>query len=211
MRKVTLFLAATCLSVLSFAQSYPDNENFKVGLNAGLNLTSTLGSELDNARIKYGFVVGMYYRQPLNRKKIHHVQFDVRAAFKGATYNNPGEDRYRKLNLFYIDAPLTDYIQLGSESKHFLVFGAQYSQLMNALMFINPVQSKPISEGVNFLNYDVAALAGYHYNGYYAGWSFILTAGLLDINDGFNMPNILPATGTGNPIRNISFTTLVYF
>lgn len=211
MKHLALFLAAVCMSSLSYTQSYPDNENFKVGLNAGLNLTSTLGGELQNARIKYGFVVGMYYRQPINKKKTNHLQFDLRAAFKGANYANEGEDKYRKINLFYLDAPLIDYIQLKPKSKHFLVVGAQYSQLMNALIFVNPAQTNPTSEGVNLKNYDISALAGYHFNGYYAGWSLMLTLGLVDINSGLNLPDILPATGTGKPIHNIAFTTLVYF
>lgn len=211
MRKLGILLIAVLITTLTNGQSYPDNENFKVGLNAGLNLTSTTGSELQNPGIKYGFVVGMYYRQPLKRIKNNHVQFDLRAAFRGATYKNEGEDHYRKMNLFYLDAPLMDYIQLGNDSKHFLIVGGQYSHLINSLIFVNPIQTKPISEGIDLRNYDISAVLGYHVNGYYAGWSFILTTGLLDINDGLNLPTILPETGTGKPIRNIAFSALVYF
>jgi hypothetical protein len=211
MKKIGLLCCLLFLALASFSQDYPDGENFKVGLNAGINLTSTLGDELQNASIKYGFIVGMYYRQPIKKLKNNHIQFDVRAAFKGASYRNEGEDTYRKLNLFYIDAPLMDYIQLGSESKNFIVIGAQYSQLMNSLIFINPINTRPISEGVNLKKYDFSVLAGYHFNGYYAGWSLILTAGLIDINNGLHMPNIFPETGKGRPIQNISFSGLVYF
>jgi len=193
------------------AQHYPDNEPFKVGLNAGLNLTSVLGGELQNPGLKYGFVVGMYYRQPIKAIKNNHIQFDLRASFRGSTFSNKGDDHYRKMHLFYVDAPLMDYIQLGKDGKHFLLAGAQYSQLVNSLMFIHPVGERPISEGIALKNYDISALLGYHFNGYYSGVSMVLTAGLVDINNGLNLPNVFPATGTNKPIRNTSFSILVYF
>jgi hypothetical protein len=211
MKKLVLIISVLFMTLACYSQDYPKDENFKVGLNAGLNLTSTLGGELQNASIKYGFVVGMYYRQPIKKLKNNHIQFDVRAAFKGANYRNDDSDNYRKLNLFYIDAPLMDYIQVGKGGKNFVVVGAQYSQLLNSLIFINPKATRPISEGVNLKEYDFSVLAGYHFNGYYAGWSLILSAGVIDINDGLKLPNILPETGTGKAIKNISFSALVYF
>lgn len=197
--------------VTAAAQHYPDDETFKVGLNAGLNITTVTGSELKNPGPKYGFVVGMYYRQPLKKLRNNHLQVDLRAAFRGSTFSNEGEDHYRKMNLFYLDAPIMDYIQIGNEEKHFIIAGLQYSQLINSLIFLNPRGTNPISEGINLKNYDISALVGYHFNGYYSGWSLVLTSGLIDINNGLNLPTALPVTGTNKPIRNASFSILVYF
>lgn len=211
MKKFGPFIILWLVFNTAFGQKYNDQENFKVGLNAGLNLTTVYGGEFQNPRIKYGFVVGMYYRQPIKKLKNQHLQFDLRAAFRGSSFKNEGDDHYYKMNLFYLDAPLMDYIQIGKEDKHYLILGVQYSHLINSLLFLKPTGTNPISEGIDMLDYDASLILGYHNNGYYAGWSFIFTGGFLNINDGLNIPIAQPTLGTGKSIYNTGVSVLVYF
>jgi len=201
----------------AFAQKYLDGDRFKVGLKAGLVLSTISGDAFAKASIKNGFTGGLYYRYKL--KGIFHFQSELNAMIRGARFKNTGPDGYTKVNLLYIDAPQLILMDLKkNDHTNCAVLGVQPSLLMQSWVYTPYWQLSPAARGIALNGGDLYAVFGYQLNKQIVGIQSVVKIGLTNINRGLNMYDvsepskpILPATNNSGIVRNISWEVTLSF
>lgn len=200
-----LFIAG--ISSRSHSQIIPKGENFRMGLRVGVGITTIRGGELENPTSKRGFVAGAYARYRLNR--MMDFSTGVEASFRGSNFNN-GDDAYYQVALVYTDFPALFMIKTGAKSKLSMVFGYQASALLKSSIFVKP---DPIADrfGLPLKQMDHMGVIGVTLDGEITGLNFYIKYSLRDINSGVNYPDIRPAQGKGQEIRNLAFEIGINF
>lgn len=183
------------------AQLYQDKEKNHIGMKAGASFSTLGGDELQNPTPRFSFQGGVFVKQQIHPAL--HLQFEGLATFRGSKFNN-GKNRYERISLFYLDFPAYLYVDVSKRTnKHTVFFGPQSSFLLNSEVYVNG-GAKALYRDLNLKPFDLMAVAGYQHNGYYTGFQAALKAGCFDINDGLLFKDVLPETGSGKTIRNLS-------
>jgi hypothetical protein len=201
-----LFL--TFVAVSARSQRYPDKDKYTIGIKTGTAFSSLIGKELQNPRVKFGFQGGVYYRQKLRSSL--HLLTELNASFRGSNFDN-GKTGYNRISLLNLDLPITLMIDVSKKkNEHLIFFGPQLTYLAKSDLYVNPDNVSKY-QNLDLKPWDVMAVAGYHYNGYYMGWQIAAKYGLTDINDGIKFIDVSPVTGTGKLIRNVSLELSMFF
>lgn len=190
------------------AQLYQAKEKNHIGMKVGGSFSMLGGGELQNPTPRFSFQGGVFVRQQIHPSL--HLQLEGVATFRGSKFNN-GINRYERISLFYIDFPVYLYVDLSKrKNEHLLFFGPQSSFLLNSEVYVNG-GAKAMYRDLGLKPFDLIAVAGYQHNGYYTGFQAALKAGLTDINDGLFFKDVLPETGFGKPIQNLSLEVCFLF
>jgi len=194
-----------------FAQFYPDKKDFRMGMIFGGNPSTTIGTELKNARASFGIQSGMYYRAKIN--KATHYELGFNAALRGSKYNHSKDDYYNQLSLVVLELPLLYLVDISKNTeKQMALVGIVPSRIVQSEFYIVPEQTARDefrNKGLN--KTDIALTLGYHINTYYAGWRISAQVGLIDLNNDLELQDIEPSTGNGGNIRSIALNLQVYF
>jgi hypothetical protein len=192
------------------AQEFKDNEGeTHLGLQMGLNVTTLFGTELEFGQAKRGTVLGLHYRRILTKN--FQLRAELNASLRGSTFGFTSEERYSAIKLTYLDLPIAAMFNVsGSEANKHIVVGLEPSFLLQSEVYVNP-DLKARVQNQGFKKNDLAIFIGYHIDKYYLGFEPSIRFGLLNINDGLNLPNILPPTGKNGTIQNIAVDFRIYF
>ncbi|MCB9245384.1 MAG: hypothetical protein H6606_03050 [Flavobacteriales bacterium] len=210
-RSVFLFAFTFLVQLASIAQFYPDKTDYRLGISFGLSPSRSLGTELEKPSFKTGIQSGIFYRFRLNPILHGEANFDV--ALRGSKFKHSKDDYYQQLNLILVEAPLLMLFDLKKKTEqNFILAGLAPSYLAQSEFYIIP-EPTGRDEFRNFglSKYNLGLVVGYHRNTYYNGWRFTATYSLLNMNDGLELPDILPATGKGGDIRILAFAVQTYF
>lgn len=212
-------------SVLINAQVWEPEElaSTPYGIHFGVGFSSMTGGELKNPRAGVGLVAGFYLFGEKRQKKINNFQIDLNFRFSSYKFANKylGNSAYTKISIISIDAPLMWRRRLGlySENKNqHLLLGVQPSFNVKSTLYIGseevPAQSSNYLKtwsNLPLLPYNFSAVLGYRTKGKTVGFQGMIKVGLLNLNNNFSLPQYLPATGTGKPIRTLSIETSMLF
>jgi len=208
LRKTIWLLLMLFMAFSVKSQRYQDKEKYTIGIKVGTCFSSLIGQELKNPKVKFGFQGGVYYRQRLGTSL--HLLTEMNASFRGSNFNN-GKTGYSRISLLNLDLPVLLMFDVSAKKNEHLVFmGPQATYIATSDLYVNPDNVSKY-KNLDLKPFDVMAVAGYHYNGYYMGWQVAVKYGLLDINDGIMFIDVKPVTGTGKLIRNISLELSMFF
>lgn len=193
------------------------------GIHFGVGFSTMTGGELKNPRPGVGLVAGFYLFGEKRQKKLNNFQVDLNFRFSSYKFANKdlGNSAYTKISIISIDAPIMWRRRLGqyseNKSQH-LLFGLQPSFNIKSTLYIGseeiPAQSSNYLKtwgNLPLQPYNFSAVIGYRTKGKTVGFQGMIKAGLLNLNNNFSMPQYLPASGTGKPIRTISIETSMLF
>ncbi|MFT5511633.1 MAG: hypothetical protein ACI8SE_000026 [Bacteroidia bacterium] len=210
-----LMRAIFILTILGFAvdsnaQPFPKSTNFKIGMNMGINTSTILGTELENAQLKTAIVLGAAYRQKLSKSV--HLGAEINASFRGSNFDNGITDAYSQVKFIYIDLPVSAMINMsGKAENRYLTMGLEPAYLLQSEIYVKPNDFKATYKDYGFQNFDVSAVVGYHFDFYYFGLRPSVRLGLLNINDNLILENVFPETGKNGSITNLTFDLKLYF
>lgn len=203
-------LTILVFAVDSTAQPFPKSTNFKVGMNTGINTSTILGTELENAQLKTAIVLGAAYRQKLSKSV--HLGAEINASFRGSNFDNGITDAYSQVKFIYIDLPVSAMINMsGKAENRYLTMGLEPAYLLQSEIYVKPNDFKATYKDYGFQNFDVSAVVGYHFDFYYFGLRPSVRLGLLNINDNLILENVFPETGKNGSITNLTFDLKLYF
>jgi hypothetical protein len=210
-----IFLFITLSAVIKLqAQGWTEADelgNRNVGLRLGTGVYSIFGGELHNPTPKIGFQAGFFWYGTKPEKRLNW-QTGMEACFLGSNFNNKdsfgnmSNSNYSQIAIIQLDIPLLlnmrvkpyteksyDCVQLG------LIPGIILSSAVYVGSNKAPVQQSNLKtwenlplQPVNFIG-----VLGYQHTGSQVGYNLRLKASVLNMNDNFNLPALLPATGTG--------------
>ena len=192
------------------SQHFPEKERFKVSLNMGFNTSTVLGTELKDATLKPGLLIGVDYRQKLGKSPFQ-VRTTLQAAYRGSRFSHTSADHYYKLNLVYAELPVDLLFKVG-KTNAFISLGGSANALLQSEFFIRPdFTAEDDFNNVGFTTFDYSGRAGVLFDLYYFAWSLNLQFGLRDINNNLFLEDVLPQTGTGGSIRTLGINTKIHF
>lgn len=190
------------LACFGFAQDETQN---KLGIKTNINLSTLLGTELENPRPKFGYTAGAYFQYYISSKAGIYTEFV--GNFKGSRFNN-GVGEYNKIALFYLDFPVMYEYKLNE--KNAILGGLNSSFLAMSSMFLDG-QRKAESNQIALKPFDWGPAFYYHVYGKTIGLQVGMKLGLTNANNGVNFENITPSTGNGGSIQNLSFEVGMLF
>jgi hypothetical protein len=196
MKRLPLIWTLLCFVLIGNAQDETKN---RLGIKTNINISTLLGSELENPRPKFGYTAGAYFRYYISNKSGLYTEFV--GNFKGSRFKN-GIGEYNKIALFYLDLPLMYEYKLND--KNSILGGINPSFLAMSSMFLDG-QQKAASNRINLMPFDWGPAFYYHAYGKAVGFQAGVKVGLSNINNGINFENINPPTGNGGSIQNLSF------
>jgi Outer membrane protein beta-barrel domain len=193
----------------SYSQPFAKGDNFRLGIQMGLNVTRISGTELASPLNKTGMVIGAYYRQKLSKNL--QLRTEVAFSLRGSRFDHGAENYYNAVKFTYLDVPISLMINTSKrEENRYVVVGFEPAYLLQSEIYVNP-GIKARYRNFGFKRIDIAGLVGYHFDFYYFGLQPSVKIGLLNINDKLLMPEVLPETGTNGSIRNVTFELKLFF
>lgn len=198
-RSLAISLLLIC-SNLVHAQGVSDK--YKAGIKTAINLSTFVGTELQNPRPRFGYSAGAYLRLPL--KGDWSFQAELLGNFKGSNFaNNTDSNEYSKISTFYIDMPLMLGYNLDDDGQ-MLLFGPQVGALGLASVYIGN-SAKAEEQELSLSPLAVDACLMYQKVNEIAGFQIGAKLGLHSINRWLEFEGINPPTGNAGTIRSLSF------
>ncbi len=181
------------------------NPESKLGIKLGTGITTMVGGEPKNPRPAMYLTGGLFGR--LRMKHNWSMQGEFVVSLKGSNFNNdPGE--YGSIKTYYLEAPVMLLKGLNPNNTSNIVFGLQYSRLLNAVQY-KVDGALPESESPGIAKNDLVAIGGAQFHTPFVGFQLLLKYGLLNINDGFS--GSLPPLNTGKSVHHITFEVSFIF
>jgi hypothetical protein len=179
----------------------PDNTvKWKMGVRLGGGISSLVGQEIDHPSALYSVNGAMYVRR---RYENHFMlQAELGVSTRGSDFNND-TGQIQRIRLNYIDLPLLLCYGLNKTRNSNIVFGVQYSFLINSLLFVNLNPPFPESGEPHLSRHDFGLVGGFQFYTPFVGFQLLGKYGLTDINRGLT-PTVKPVS-RGLNIRNIGF------
>jgi len=194
------YIALSIVAGSCFAQDNSDDKG-RLGIKTSINGSLLTGTELENARPKFGYTAGAFYQYPISNNLGLHSE--IVASFRGSNFKN-GIGEYSKIALFYLDFPFLLTYQNSKDSKNQYVLGPYASYQALSSMFVGAKKKAEINDiAIKDLDYGVAFY--YHKKSNIAILQIGSKIGLRNVNDGIFFENILPPTGNNGTIFNLSF------
>lgn len=196
------------------AQSWSEDDeisNRQVGLRLGTGIYSMFGAELKNPRPKIGFQAGLFWYGKRERKRFNW-QTGLEVCLMGSNFNNKDSfgissaSNYTQIGIIQADIPLLINwrIQPYKETRYStLQFGVIPGAILNSVVYVGdnkiPAQQTNLKPWSNLPlhTFNLQGSIGYQYRGGAAGYNVRLKASILNLNNHFVMPDLLPVTGTG--------------
>ena len=175
------------------------NSPYKLGIKTSINLSTMLGSELENPRPKYGYTAGAYLIK--QNKKNWTYYAEAVASFRGARFNN-GDTGYSKIASFYVDAAFLPTYKPNDNSS--VSFGPYGSFLGLSSLFVGDQRKSELND-IGIAPFDAGLATYYHIHKKLVIYQFGVKVGILDVNDSVNFEGYFPETGKGGSITNLSF------
>ena len=172
----------------------PINEKIKLGVKLGCGLFMMGGEEANNPYPIFGLTGGGYLRYRFN--KHWALQTETNISIRGGKFDNK-VDEYGTIRTYYADVPILLMYGLNEKNTNNLFAGAQYSNLLNSIMFkTNSLVQESQAPALN--KHDVMLIAGAQFHTPFVGFQLAVKYGLLDANTG-----LLPAIGPVNQNKNL--------
>lgn len=158
-----------------------------------------LGTELQNPRPKYGYTAGVYF---LNQNKKDWTWYgELSANTRGSRFRN-GDSGYSRIAALYVDAAFLPMYKLNDSRA--LSIGPFLSYNASSSLFIGGGRKAQLTD-VGLSPVDAGVAAYFHITKPVVSYQFGTKFGLLNANNSVNFENVLPPTGTGGTIYNLSF------
>lgn len=215
-----IFLLA--FSAKAEAQQWSEDEikdRMNMGLKLGLGFGGVSGGELKNPTPLLGFNAGLFFHGKDTNARFNW-QTGLEARFRGSNFRNgdSGNTAYTRLGLITADIPVLLNIRLGQPKTgkyKALQVGVIAGYIVRSIVYIG--DDKIPAQRDNYLTtwsklplkpFDLQAMIGYQKRGQITGYQFSVKYGLLNLNNNFVLPGLLPATGTGKRIGtwNVDFS-----
>jgi hypothetical protein len=193
-------------------------ERLNMGLKLGLGVGGVLGGELKNPTPLIGFNAGLFFHGKDTNARFNW-QTGLEARFRGSNFNNgdSGNSAYTKLGLITADIPVLLNIRVGQPKTgnyKAIQVGVIAGYIVRSIVYIG--DDKIPAQRDNYLStwsklplkpFDLQAMVGYQKRGQITGYQLSIKYGLLNLNNNFVLPGLLPATGTGKRIGtwNVDF------
>lgn len=223
--KVALGLLLCFTSHAATAQLWEPDELAATpyGLHFGIGLSRMNNKELQNSRLGTSFNAGFYlYGQKKKREK-NNYQAELNFKFSKYKFANAklGNSAYTKISIISIDVPLMWRKRIGvytEQSHNHFLLGIQPSMNLKSALYIGSEEEPAQSNNYNntwsnlpLQPYNLSIVTGIRSTGKSAGIQLMFKAGIVDLNRNFNLPQYLPATGTGRSIRTATVELDVVF
>jgi hypothetical protein len=192
------------------------------GLKMGLGWSEFFGGELQNPRPAHGFVGGFYAHSDPAKLKLGW-QLELLFRLRGSNFANAdlGNTSYTKINFMSIDLPIMTSWRLSApnaEKFRSVLFGLNVSYIFKSVVYQGedrmPVQFDNWNNTWSNLpvrNFEFGPVLAYQYRGQIVGWQVAAKVGMNDLNRNFVIPQLLPKTGTGKPIRTMGLEFSLLF
>lgn len=196
-----------------------------LGLKLGTGVYSIFGGELKNPRPKIGFQAGFFWFGP-KPQKVLNWQTGLEASFLGSNFKNEdsfgiaSSSNYTQLGIIELDLPLLLNIRTAKYADgnySALQVGLIPGWILKSVIYVGP-EKRPQQQSnlepwgnLPLQPINLQGVVGYQYIGSQVGYNFRLRASLLDMNDGFYMPALLPETGTGKRIGTMGLEFALLF
>ncbi|OYU97574.1 MAG: hypothetical protein CFE21_04580 [Bacteroidetes bacterium B1(2017)] len=169
-----------------------DDEKSRLGIIMGTQICTLTGTALPDNKPMFGLLGGGYGR--INFRGGWSIQQELQVSFRGSNFKaNPGD--VGSFRFLYLDVPLLVFKQLGNKSKHKIGVGAQYSNLINGLMYLDK-KSYPTAQAPKLDKNDWAAVLAYQYQFEYFALQCAVKSGFRNLNLGYAWPDL------GKPLNN---------
>ncbi|MBS3915334.1 MAG: hypothetical protein KG003_12635 [Bacteroidetes bacterium] len=219
MRRIFLYIFLFIQCGILFSQGTDwtaDDElkNRQIGLKLGIGEYTMFGGELQNPRLKTGFQAGFFWHGEKIDKRLNW-QTGLEICLLGSNFNNKdsfglmSSSTYSQLGIIQIEIPLMCNIRLRKNlDNRYESFQAGLipAAIVNSVIYTGedkvPAQQTNLKNWKNLpLNpFNLQASIAYQYRGGVVGYIVRVKASLLDLNQNFQLPGLLPATGTGKRI-----------
>ncbi|MCC7298973.1 MAG: hypothetical protein IT244_11625 [Bacteroidia bacterium] len=218
MRAFVFLFFVVFLLPSAYGQGWEEDDvlsNRHVGLRLGIGQYGVFGGELKNPRPKTGFQAGLFWYGQREQKKINW-QTGLEVCLMGSNFKNEdsfglaSSSNYTQLGIIQIEAPLllsfrtAPYSETNYSSFH---VGFIPAGIVSSVIYVGeekvPYQQNNLDPWKNLpMNrFNLQGTIGYQFRGGAAGYNIRLKASILSLNDKFELPGLLPVTGTGKPIR----------
>ena len=192
--KNTILIISLFLYCNLFAQS---QDNQKLGVKTSFNLSSMIGSSVENSRIKFGYTAGIYYST--SRQKKVNLYTEILGNFKGGNFKN-GNTGYSKIALFYIDASILPNLSLANNRS--ISIGPSFSYLGLSSVYVGD-KKKPEDQTLDLSPFDMGLASFYTISQKIVSYQFGVKIGLMNINN-IAQNNLMPVINPSGTIRNFS-------
>ena len=210
LKQLTILVFLVVFGIQSNAQPFPKSSNYRVGMNAGINTATLIGTELQNPKLKTAIVLGAAYRQKLSKSM--HLGAELNASFRGSNFDNGITDAYSAVKFIYVDMPINAMINTsGKAENRYLTLGIEPAYLLQSEIYVKPNDFKATYKDYGFKDFDLSAVIGYHFDFYYFGLRPSVRFGLKNINDNLFLENVFPETGNNGSITSLTFDLKFYF
>lgn len=184
-----------------------NDEKSRIGIVMGVQVSSLLGNALPENRPMVGLLGGAYGRY--NFKSGWSIQQEAHISFRGGNYNsNAGE--ISSLKLLYLDFPFILYKKFSKKSKHRFGAGIQYSNLLNANMYVDK-SGYPTGASPKLDKNDWAPLISYQYQFPFFALQGSAKYGLRDLNLGQPWPESAKPLNNNGSINSFVVTINLIF
>lgn len=218
MKKISSICILISITFLATAQAAFDDEipETNYGIHFGLGVSAIRGTELERSRPGVGFNAGLYLYGEKAKKKKNNYQIELNSRFAIYRFNNQylGNTAYTKISSICLEMPILWRRRLGNfkveGTNHFLL-GIQPAYMLKSALYTGP-EFEPLYKDNYLLTWknlpllpiNISAVAGYRFSGKLTGFQAALKVGLLNINNNFNIPSVVPKTGKGGSIQTMS-------
>lgn len=172
----------------------------KVGIKTNINISTLIGSELQNPRPKFGYTAGPYIIfNPENRWSLYT---EAVGSFRGSKFKN-GDTGYSRISTFYVDICAQPLYNIPNSNKA-ITLGPYASYLALSSLFIG-AKKKPELNDIGFKDYDIGVASYYHIKGNTVSLQIGAKLALISANNNVNFIGYYPKTGNGKTIKSLSF------
>jgi hypothetical protein len=215
--KISIITALLLFPTFLFSQGWTEDDeisNRQIGLRIGTGAYGMFGGELKNPRPKAGFQAGLFWFGAKEEKKTNW-QTGLEVCLMGSNFKNQdsfgiaSSSNYTQIGIIQVEVPLMLSFRLGKynpKKYKSLQVGLLPAVIVSSVVYVGddkvPVQQTNLNkwESLPLHPLNLQGVIGYQFRGGIAGMQLRLKASILDLNDNFVLPGLLPATGKGKNI-----------
>lgn len=215
--KIRIVTCLLLLPTLLFSQGWTEDDeisNRQIGLRIGTGQYGIFGGELKNPMPKTGFQAGLFWFGKREEKKTNW-QTGLEVCLMGSNFRNrdsfgiASSSNYTQIGIIQIEVPLMLSFRLGKynpKKYKSLQVGLLPAVIVNSAVYVGdekvPAQQTNLNkwENLPLSPFNLQFVMGYQFRGGIAGIQLRLKNSILDLNDNFKLPGLLPETGTGKRI-----------
>ncbi len=171
----------------------------KAGVKMGAGLFMLAGEEANKPFPAFGLAGGAYFRYRFSEHWA--LQNELNITIRGGKFRNKANE-YGTIRTYTMDVPVLLLRGLDEQNINNILFGVQYSYLLNSLLYKVDAQLAETQQP-NLNKHDIFLIGGAQFYTPWVGFQLALKYGFLNVNNG--LISTIPPANQGKMLRNLAF------